>query len=78
MFSSPAPLGLGDDTYDAKERRINKNNNWQIAKRDATTGKVVIEAANIKVAHGKSGKIKSSYFSQLGFTTIGRELKKNI
>ncbi len=48
------------------------NNYLLLAKRDATTGKVIIEAANIKVASGKSGKIKSSYFSQLGFTTIGK------
>jgi len=45
-------VGLGDDTYDKKER----------PKRDEN-GKVIVEANNIKVAHPKSGKIKSSYFS---------------
>ena len=33
--------------------------------------KVITESPNVKIAPPKQGKVRSSYFSMLGFTTIG-------
>ncbi|CAK75378.1 unnamed protein product (macronuclear) [Paramecium tetraurelia] len=60
LFSSPVPLGLGDNSYDNKPRPARNEQ-----------GKPITSPPNMKVTATQSGKIKSSYFSQLGFTTIG-------
>ncbi|CAD8044938.1 unnamed protein product [Paramecium primaurelia] len=60
LFSSPVPLGLGDNSYDNKPRPARNEQ-----------GKPITSPSNMKVTAPQSGKIKSSYFSQLGFTTIG-------
>ncbi|EGR33803.1 hypothetical protein IMG5_037140 [Ichthyophthirius multifiliis] len=60
LFSQPPPLAVGDDSLFQK-KKFKKNEN----------GKIETQPRNIQVSCPKKGKIKSSYFSLLGFTTIG-------
>ncbi|KAM3132799.1 hypothetical protein pb186bvf_015104 [Paramecium bursaria] len=60
LFSSPVPLGLGDDSYDHKQRPPRNEQ-----------GKPITSPPNFKVQPARSGKIQSSFFSKLGFTSIG-------
>ncbi|CAD8198179.1 unnamed protein product [Paramecium octaurelia] len=60
LFSSPVPLGLGDDSYDFKKKPPRGEN-----------GKPITQPTNMKIGAPKSGRIKSSYFSQVSFNSIG-------
>ncbi|CAD8092994.1 unnamed protein product [Paramecium primaurelia] len=64
LFSSPVPLGLGDDSYDFKNRPPRGEN-----------GKPITQPNNVKIGAPKSGRIKSSYFSQASFNSIGDPYK---
>ena len=43
---------------------------FNVAPRDEN-GKIHTMSRNIQVSHSKSGKVKSSYFSNLSFVTVG-------
>lgn len=60
LFSSPAPLAIGDDLV-YRHKIIQRDEN----------GKVPIDPKNMSIKAPMQGKSKSSYFSLLGFTTIG-------
>lgn len=70
LFSSPIPLGLGDDSGSFKKIRKIFILFCKLAKR-GENGKPITEPSNIKVSAPRTGRIKSSYFGPLSFTTVG-------
>ncbi|CAD8114672.1 unnamed protein product [Paramecium primaurelia] len=60
LFSSPVPLGLGDDSMEMRKKPQRGEN-----------GKPITEPSNIKVSATRTGRIRSSYFGPLSFTTVG-------
>ncbi|KAL4501495.1 hypothetical protein ABPG72_021302 [Tetrahymena utriculariae] len=60
LFSQPPSLATGDD----------KQYEMKLHPRDET-GKPVTQPKNVQAGAPKQGKVKDSYFSVLGFTTIG-------
>ncbi|CAD8194125.1 unnamed protein product [Paramecium octaurelia] len=60
LFSSPVPLGLGDDSMEMRKRPQRGEN-----------GKPITEPSNMKVCATRTGRIRSSYFGPLSFTTVG-------
>ncbi|KAL4450247.1 hypothetical protein ABPG74_008953 [Tetrahymena malaccensis] len=60
LFSQPPPLAVGDDSI-YKHTLVKKDEN----------GKVPTQPRNMSIKAPQQGKSKSSFFSLLGFTTIG-------
>jgi hypothetical protein len=54
-----------------QRRGVTEFHNMVILAKRNENGKVITEEPNVKVKAPQEGKTKSSYFSQLGFTTIG-------
>ncbi|CAD8103755.1 unnamed protein product [Paramecium primaurelia] len=60
LFSSPVPLGLGDNSMEMRKKPQRGEN-----------GKPITEPTNMKVCATRTGRIRSSYFGPLSFTTVG-------